>query len=124
MIYEILNADGGVENVIVATPEFMRQHYEPGTYREAQAPEPAPVAELRRITVGALFDRFGAAKWAILADGNPGVQAVVKDASVRSYIDLDNPDLPAGLAIVKNAGHNIDPDAIINAPVQDKERPL
>lgn len=77
----------------------------------------------RHITVGALFDRFGPAKWAILADTNPVVQAVIKDASVRSYIDLDNPDLPAGLSIVQGAGHQIDPDAILRAPIQPKERP-
>lgn len=79
--------------------------------------------EDRRITVGAFFDRFGAAKWGILADPAPAVQAVVRDASVRRHIDLDNPDLPAGLAIVQAAGHAIDPQAIIGAPVQPKERP-
>lgn len=77
----------------------------------------------RRLSVGSFFDRFGAAKWGILADTSPMVQAVVKDASVRSYIDLDNPDLPAGLEIIAAAGHVIDPDAIIGAPVQDSERP-
>jgi hypothetical protein len=28
-------------------------------------------------------------------------EAVIQDASVRKYIDLDNPDLPAGLAILQ-----------------------
>lgn len=83
------------------------------------APAPAP----RHITVGAFFDRFGAAKWGILADPAPAVQAVVRDASVRRHIDLDNSDLPAGLAIVQAAGHEIDPQAIIGAPVQPQERP-
>lgn len=85
------------------------------------APPSAP-PEPRRISVGAFFDRLGPAKWAILADASPLVQAVVKDASVRTYIDLDNPDLPAGLAIVA-AGHTIDVAAITGAPVMESERP-
>lgn len=84
----------------------------------------APVVpQTRHISVGAFFDRFGSAKWGILADTTPTVAAVVKDASVRRYIDLDNPDLPAGIALIQQAGHDIDPAAIINAPVQDSERP-
>lgn len=77
----------------------------------------------RHISVGALYDRFGPAKWGILADTSPLVQAVIKDASVRSYIDLDNPDLPAGLAIIQAAGHTIDAESIVNAPIGPGERP-
>lgn len=77
----------------------------------------------RHISVGALYDRFGPAKWGILADTSPLVQAVIKDASVRSYIDLDNPDLPAGLAILQSAGHTIDAASIVNAPIGPGERP-
>jgi len=90
-------------------------------YVEPQPLQPAP--QPRRITVGAFFDRFGPLKWAILADPAPEVQAVVKDASVRDFIDLDNPDLPAGLAILQAAGHAIDAQAVIDAPVRDGERP-
>jgi len=82
-----------------------------------------PVPEVRRISVGAFFDRFGSAKWAILADATPVVAAVVRDASVRKYIDLDNPDLPAGIALLQQAGYDVDADAIIAAPVQPGEHP-
>lgn len=82
-----------------------------------------PVASPRHISVGAFFDRFGAAKWGILADATPTVAAVVKDASVRKYIDLDSPDLPAGIALLQQAGHDVDVQAIITAPVQEGERP-
>lgn len=82
----------------------------------------ASVSAPRHISVGAFFDRFGPLKWAILAEQSPAVQAVVRDASVRTFIDLDNPDLPTGLQIIVTAGHPIDPAAIIGAPVQDKER--
>ena len=76
-----------------------------------------------RIYVGAFFDRFGPPKWAILADTAPTVQAVVRDASVRKFIDLDNPDLPAGLQILVAAGHPIDAAAIVEAPIQPEELP-
>ncbi|HVR50583.1 MAG TPA: hypothetical protein VMS38_12655 [Pseudorhodoferax sp.] len=85
--------------------------------------EPVPVVLPRHISRGAFYDRFGPAKWDILADQTPSVVAVVADASVRTYIDLDNPQLPAGLAIIAAAGHDIDADEIIGAPVRPEERP-
>ena len=80
-------------------------------------------ADIRRISVGAFFDRFGPLKWAILADTAPTVQAVVRDASVRKFIDLDNPDLPAGLQIIVAAGHPIDTAAIVETSIQPEELP-
>ena len=77
----------------------------------------------RHISVGAFFDRFGPLKWAILADTAPTVQAVVRDASVRKFIDLDNPDLPAGLQIIVAAGHPIDTAAIVETSIQPEELP-
>ena len=77
----------------------------------------------RHISVGAFFDRFGPLKWAILADTAPTVQAVVRDAGVRKFIDLDNPDLPAGLQTLVAAGHPIDAASIINAAIQPEELP-
>lgn len=88
---------------------------------EAVVPEPMPV--VRHISVGAFFDRFGAAKYAILADQNPIAQALVKDASVRKYIDLTRPDLPYGLQMLVDIGHNIDIQAIIEAEIQNHELP-
>lgn len=84
--------------------------------------EPVEVPPIRHVSVGSFFDRFGAAKWAILADTDPSVRAVVQDASVRKYIDLDNPQLPAGLAIVA-ARHTIDTAAILSDPILESERP-
>jgi hypothetical protein len=84
---------------------------------------PAPEPEVRHITVGAFFDRFGDQKWPILADTNASVQALIKDASVRKWINLDDPQVLTGLQMVQAAGHDIDPTAIINAPIQPEERP-
>lgn len=92
---------------------------EAGVFGDPPAPPPAP----RLITVGAFFDRFGPLKWQILADQSPLVQAVIRDAQVRRHIDLSNPDLPGGLAILQGAGHQIDADAVIDAPVQPHEIP-
>jgi hypothetical protein len=83
----------------------------------------APQPEVRHITIGAFFDRFGDQKWPILADTNPSVQALIKDASVRAYINLDDPQVRTGLDMVVAAGHDIDVDAIINATIQPSERP-
>jgi hypothetical protein len=80
---------------------------------------PAPIT--RFISVGAFFDRFGALKWAILADTNPGVQALIKDCTVRKYIDLDNPALPFGLDMLIAAGHAVDKVAILTAPIAASE---
>lgn len=122
-VIEIMNA-GAVEHTIIATEAFAEAHY-PGAWQLAAVqPQDASAAPApRHISVGAFFDRFGAAKWAILADESPQVQAVIKDASVRRYIDLDNPDLPAGLALIEAAGHVIDAAAITGAPVQPEELP-
>lgn len=109
-----------VASTIIATPEWLAQY--PGSWRLVEV-QGEPAAAARHISVGAFFDRFGPLKWAILADTNPQVQAVVKDASVRSYIDLDNADLPSGLALLQAAGHAIDAEAIIDAPVGAGEMP-
>jgi hypothetical protein len=91
-------------------------------------PEPLPevdpaVLAPRRISVGAFFDRFGSLKWAILADPAHAVQAVVRDSSVRKFIDLDNPDLPAGLQIIVAAGHSINAASIITGAIRPEELP-
>lgn len=94
------------------------------TYSSGQFIPPAPPPEPpRHITVGAFFDRFGAAKWEILASTDPLVQAMVRDASVRKLIDLDRPDLLQGLQLVQSKGFNIDPQAIVSAEVQPSEKP-
>jgi hypothetical protein len=101
----------------------MASNYPDGNYREAVLPEPPSPPEIRHITVGAFFDRFGNQKWPILADTNASVQALIKDASVRNWINLDDPQVRTGLEMVVAAGHNIDVDAIITDPTQPNERP-
>lgn len=123
-IYNILSADGAVENHIVADDAFVAEHYAGRAVLVGEAPaDPPSAATPRHIAVGSFFDRFGAAKYEILADSNPAVQALIKDCSVRRYIDLDRPDLPGGLQLLVQAGHQVDPVQIVSAPVQPGEMP-
>lgn len=93
------------------------------TYDGALFHPPEPTPEPRHISVGAFYDRFGDQKWPVLADTNPSVQALIKDTQVRKWINLDDPQVRTGLDMVKAAGHNIDVDAVITAPVQPNELP-
>ena len=119
---DILKEDGSLENSVIGTREWADDIF-PGRWRLSEpVPEPEIVV-VRHISVGAFYDRFGAAKWAILADESPQVRAVVRDVSVRKYIDLANTELPAGLAILQAAGHAIVPEAILGDPIHPHELP-
>ena len=93
------------------------------TYSNGQFIPPPPPPAQRHISVGAFFDRFGAAKWEVLSSTDPLVQAMVRDASVRTFIDLDRPDLLQGLQLVQSKGFAIDPQAIVSVEIQPSERP-
>ena len=83
-----------------------------------------PVDPLRwRIYVGAFFDRFDAAKIGILADPDPAVQAVIKDATVRTYIDLigRRDELLQVIGLLNAKGHAIDPVAVLDIEPNDDE---
>jgi len=93
------------------------------TYDGTDFAQPAQPAPVRHISKGAFFDRFGAQKYPILASTDATVKALIADASVRKYIDLDRADLPTGLAMLVAAGYAIDESAILNAPVLASELP-
>jgi hypothetical protein len=122
MKYEIHNGET-VINTIVADAEFMQANFPEGNYRLVAEPEPEPTPEVRHITVGAFFDRFGSEKYAILSSDDALVKAMVTDASVRKFIDLDRPDLLTGLQMIAAKGFDIDPQAIVSAEIQPHERP-
>lgn len=124
MKYEILQT-GKVVNIIEADEPFVLAVYGEGNFRQvAEDVVPDPEVQLpRHISVGSFFDRFGVNKWPILVDTNPLVQALIKDCSVRKYINLDDAQLVAGLAMLVNAGHAIEPAAVLGADVQPGERP-
>lgn len=122
MIYEVLN-NNAVINTIVADIDFMTANFPQGNYRVLQAPTPELPYVPRHISVGAFFDRFGAQKYPILASTDPGVKALIQDVSVRKYIDLDNVQLPYGLAMLVAAGYPIIPEDITDATITEAEKP-
>ena len=75
-----------------------------------------------RISVGAFFDRFKELQIPILASQDPYVQAVIKTASIREYIDLSREDLPAMLSVIINAGFPIDTAFILSTQISPHER--
>ena len=95
-----------------------------GVFLAAES-NPQPAEAPTNISVGAFFDRFGAAKYSILSSANPMVQALVKDASVRikDGVNLRSPALLGGLKMLQQAGFAIDAAAIVDAPIQPSERP-
>lgn len=121
MRIEVLN-NGEVTNTVICESLAAAQDMF-GTDCRVAAEQSVPIQAQRHISVGAFYDRFGSAKWGILADTTPSVVAVIRDASVRAYIDLDNAQLPMGLHILTDAGHSIDEDAVLHAPVLESEKP-
>ena len=126
-IYKLYNADGSFVNSIVAEEdviESFKKKYMVTEYVPDDTPgEPLPpVPEVRRINVGSFFDRFGALKYPILASSDLGVQAVIKDASVRSFIDLDDEQLMTGLNLIVQAGFELDPEQLVSGQIQAHER--
>ncbi|MFG0603827.1 hypothetical protein ACF8PL_26925 [Delftia sp. WSY_4] len=108
-----------VVDTILATPEFAQQHY-PGRWRLAEQQEqPAPPHEQHRhITPLAFRRRFtgaerAAIEWAAVdrADATSGerqqaaqLRSNLKDQELASFIDLDDPDVAAGVQLLEAFG--------------------
>ena len=94
-VIEILNDESEVINTIVTSEEYAEATY-PGRWRVVETPEPPapPTPEWEwYIDIGPFFDRFGAAKMAVLTSADVGVQAVLKDTQVRKWLDLRLPEI-------------------------------
>lgn len=86
------------------------------------APAHSPTEWL--IDIGPFFDRFGAAKMAVLTSTDVGVRAILADLQVRKWIDLQRPDVADGLAYVRSKVPAVTAemqDAILTALVQPAE---
>ena len=66
--------------------------------------------------VGPFFDRFGAYKLPILASTDPLVQAIIKDATVRKYIDLygRRTELAQAIGLLQSKGFAVDATAVLD----------
>jgi hypothetical protein len=126
MIYEILDTQGNIENTIVADEQFMLDHYPEGNYRQApDTPVQVPAQPWEwLIDIGSFFDRFGAAKMAVLTSSDAGVQAILKDTQVRQWIDLKHPDVASSIAYIGTKVPALTAklqSAIFNTPVAETE---
>jgi hypothetical protein len=125
MQYEILENDI-VINTIEAELPFMQENFPLGNYREVVIPTPVEVPPVWQwyIDIGPFFDRFKTAKMQVLTSTDIGVQAIIKDAQVRKWIDLKIPEVAQSLAYIASKIPAITPtlrDDILNLPVQDHE---
>ena len=126
MIYEILDAQGNVENTIVADEQFMLEHYTEGNYRQVtDTPVHVPAQPWEWfIDIGPFFDRFGAAKMVVLTSSDAGVQAIIKDTQVRKWLDLKLPEIASALAYIGTKVPSVTQElqeSILNTPVKEKE---
>lgn len=128
MIYQILDGQT-VINTISADAEFMQAQYPGGNYREVKpTPEPAPEPVVDKaqylIDIGPFFDRFGAAKMAVLTSQDVGVKAILTDIQVRKWVDLQRTDVAQALAYVGSVVPSVTPQmrsAILTTAVSADE---
>ena len=117
-----------VTNVILATPEFAEQLH-PGKWRLAEVQDvpaepaaPSPTEWL--IDIGAFFDRFGAAKMAVLTSADTGVKAILADTQVRKWLDLKRADVVQSIGYIGTVVAAVTPalqTAILTTPVSPEE---
>ena len=126
MRIEILNSEGAVVNVIIADEAFAEAQH-PGAWRVAteQDVEPAPVNPTAwLIDIGPFFDRFGAAKMAVLTNTDASVKAILADTQVRKWLDLQRADVAQSVAYIGTVVAAVTPalqTAILTTPVTPEE---
>lgn len=81
------------------------------THEHVEQVQAAPIEEVLIpaewfIHIGQFYDRFGPWKLPILASSDPLVQAIIKDTSVRKYIDLKGrrAELAQAIALLQSKG--------------------
>ena len=76
------------------------------------------------IDIGPFFDRFGAAKMAVLTSSDVGVQAILKDTQVRKWLDLKLPEIASAVAYIGTKVPALTAklqQSILNTPVEEEE---
>ena len=125
-VIEILNDESEVINTILTSEEYAEAAY-PGRWRVVETPEPPapepPVWEWY-IDIGPFFDRFGAAKMAVLTSADVGVQAIIKDTQVRKWLALKLPEIEQSVQYIASKVPELTAalqDQIVNAKPEDHE---
>ena len=118
MKYQI-NSTG---NIIIADKTFMDANHQ-GDY--TSLPDDAPADQTAWfIDVGPFYDRFGAAKMAVLTSTDAGVKAIMADVQIRKWIDLQRADVASSLAYIGSVVAALTPAiqaAILTTPVTAEE---
>ena len=96
--------------------------YDNGVFTAPVIPTPPIVVDPCEwlIDIGPFFDRFGAAKLAVLTSADATVKAILQDIQVRKWIDLKRADVASSLAYVGTKVPSVDATlqaAILNTPV-------
>ena len=111
-------------NTLVADKNFMDAQH-PNDYTLVTEVAPAPVDPCEwLLDLGPFFDRFGAAKMAVLTSTDIGVQAILKDVAIRKWVDLKNPEVAQSLAYIGTKVAAVTPAlqaAILTTPVNSIE---
>lgn len=126
MIYQILDGET-VINTIVADEAFVLEQYPEGNYAqlpEPEAPAPQPPVYAWYIDIGPFFDRFGAAKMAVLTSTDSGVRALITDIQIRKWIDLKLPEVAQALVYLGSVIPAVTTElqsSILETPVAEHE---
>lgn len=118
----LVNSTG---QIIVADQSFMDAVH-PGDYTLQAEPPAAPDADPAAwfIDIGPFYDRFGAAKMAVLTSADAGVKAIMADVQIRKWIDLQRADVASSLAYIGSVVAALTPairTAILTTPVTAEE---
>lgn len=100
---------------------LLGQSYAAGVFTPA-APTVDPCEWL--IDLGPFYDRFAAAKMAVLTSTDAGVKAIMADVSIRKWIDLQRADVASALAYIGTVVPAVDATlraAILTTPVSTEE---
>jgi len=131
MRYEILNEQGEVTNVIMASPEFMQEHYPEGIYRLVE--EPIIEQHTWKITKLAFKNRFPRSKWIaakIASASNPVLSDFFETFELSTFIDLQKQDTIASVNALKDESipesfrlTQEEVDAVLLVPANPEEIP-
>lgn len=76
------------------------------------------------LDIGPFYDRFGAAKMAVLTSTDATVKAILSDVQIRKWIDLKRTDVAQSLAYIGSVVPALTPaiqTAILTSPVAAAE---
>lgn len=103
-------------SAVALTDEYPLDDFEHVEFSDGVGITPAVRDADWHIHVGPFYDRFGAYKLPILASADAIVQAIIRDTSVRKYIDLRGrrAELAGAIALLQSKGFAVNAEAILD----------